>query len=265
MSQISDSSSRAIEIAPLMTQASPSPMVVGAPMGMSAADRFFNGDDGLVSVWDFDYDTIIDFNTQLQWAALLSTPPAWISCLCCYPCFLRKNVVWSSRAKHIALTVDGIRYVTEKHPTMCGLSFTDRGKESKTVPYDKITDCDVQEPAGTAFCCFIPNVLTHIHVDTASSGRGGGHELVIQGLKDANEFKQAVWEMKRSDLPKTSAQGAGQRVPVQAQMQQTELLTDIRDLLLKLNENIQNQNKGSSAPSAPSAPPADGLHLRRQQ
>jgi len=252
MAQVLGSSARAVEIAPLMNSASPPPIVVGAPMGMSAADQFFNGDEGLVSVWDFDYDTIIDFNTQLQWATLLTTPPMWISCLCCYPCFLRKNVEWSSRARHIALTVDGIRYVTEKHPSMCGLSFTDRGKESKTVPYDKITDCDVQEPAGTACCCFIPNVLTHVHLDTASSG-GGEHELVVQGLKYANDFKQAVWEMKRSDLPKMSASGVGQRAPVQVQMQQTELLTDIRDLLLQLNENLQNQNKASSAPSAPPA------------
>ena len=38
------------------------------------------------------------------------------------------------------------RYVKEKRKTCCGLPCTDKGRESKTVPYDKITDCDVQDP-----------------------------------------------------------------------------------------------------------------------
>ena len=37
------------------------------------------------------------------------------------------------------------RYVKERRKTCCGLPCTDKGRESKTVPYDKITDCDVQE------------------------------------------------------------------------------------------------------------------------
>ena len=37
------------------------------------------------------------------------------------------------------------RYVKEKRKSCCGLPCTDRGRESKTVPYDKFTDCDVQE------------------------------------------------------------------------------------------------------------------------
>merc|ERR1712232_421770 len=84
----------------------------------------------------------------------------------------------------------------DKHPTCCGLSCTDRGRASKTVPYDKITDCDVQEPAGAACCCCIPNVLTQVNVDTASSGRNKDgiptHELSLVGLKHATAFKQAV-------------------------------------------------------------------------
>ena len=59
----------------------------------------------------------------------------------------------------------------------------DLGKESKTIPYDKITDCDVQEPAGNACCCCVPNVLPVVNVDTASSG-GVLHELTLVGLKD---------------------------------------------------------------------------------
>jgi len=227
-----------------------SPVVMGAPVGVAAADEFFNGDQGLISVWDFDYDLIINFETHLKSAQLLCIPPMWASCLCCYPCFLKQNVEWKARAQHVALTVDGIRYVTEKHPSLCGLSCTDKGKESKTVPYDKITDCDVQEPAGTACCCCIPNVLTRVHVDTASSGnRGEGgptHELSLSGLRYANEFKQAVWSMKRGELPANAAvplnNGAPirQGAPAQEQMN-TGLLREIRDELRELNTHLRKQ------------------------
>jgi len=217
----------------------------------SAADAFFNGDQGLISVWDFDYDLIIDFETQFKCAQLAFIPPLCLaSSLCCYPCFMKKNVEWATRAKHLALTVDGIRYVQEKHPTCCGLSCSDRGKESKTVPYDKITDCDVQEPAGTACCCCIPNVLTKVHVDTASSGGRNKdgiqtHELSLVGLKHANAFKQAVWSMKRGELPANSVVPLGTGVgalsaPTQAQMG-AAILTEIRDELRELNAHLRAQ------------------------
>lgn len=224
--------------------------VVGAVVDSpSAADAFFSGDQGLVSVWDFDYDKITDFQTQYRWAQFMFIPPCWITCLCCAPCFLQKNVEWYTRAQHVALTVDGIRYVREKHPTCCGLSCTDRGKESKTVPYDKITDCDVQEPAGAACCCCVQNVLSKVHVDTASSGRNKDgimiHELSLTGLAHASEFKQAVWAMKRGEMPAhsnvplgTAACNAG--APVQQQMN-TEVLKEIRDELRELNKNLRDK------------------------
>lgn len=224
-------------------------MVVGeVTAAPSAADAFFNGDQGLISVWDFDYETIIDFETKFKCAQLACLPPLWASCLCCGPCFLKRNVEWKARAQHLALTVDGIRYVQEKHPTFCGLSFTDRGKESKTVPYDKITDCDVQEPAGAACCCCVPNVLSKVHVDTASSGGRGqdgvqAHELSLVGLKYANEFKQAVWSMKRGALPANTAVPLGSGIfsaPAQDQMS-TALLTEIRDELRDLNQHLRGQ------------------------
>merc|ERR1711862_97176 len=89
--------------------------VMGAVVNVpSTAAAFFNGDQGLISVWDYDYDAIIGFQTQLQWAQFCFCPPAWISCLCCHPCFLNKKVEWRTRAQHVALTVDGIRYVQDK-------------------------------------------------------------------------------------------------------------------------------------------------------
>jgi hypothetical protein len=228
--------------------ADPSAIVVGAVLNTpTAADQFFGGDQGLVSVFDFDYDTIVDFKTSLQQMQLGCFPCLWpCACVCCYPCFLKQNVEWETRSQHVALTVDGIRYVKDKRKSMCGLSCTDKGRESKTVPYDKITDCDVQEPAGTACCCFIPNVLSSVHVDTASSGgpkEGGGvnHELSLVGLRFPTDFKQAVWAMKRGEVPAQSAVPMGSvmsQAPTQAQMH-TALLTEIRDELRALNANLQ--------------------------
>ena len=90
------------------------------------------------------------------------------------------------------MTVDGIKFVNDKRKSGYGMSCQDIGKESKTVSYEKITDCDVIEPAGTACCCCIPNVLSEVRVDTAA-----GLELRLVGLKHPHEFKKAVWDMKR--------------------------------------------------------------------
>ncbi|CAE7626928.1 unnamed protein product [Symbiodinium sp. CCMP2592] len=160
--------------------------VEGDYVAPAARDTYFQNEPNLIAPFDFDYDMIVDFTTKLRWAQFLFVPPCWATCLCCLPCFLQQNVEWETRSQHVALTIDGIRYVKEKRKTLCGLPCTDKGRESKTVPYDKITDCDVQEPAGTACCCCIENVLSKVHIDTASSGsKGDGvatHELELHGL-----------------------------------------------------------------------------------
>ncbi|CAJ1404117.1 unnamed protein product [Effrenium voratum] len=132
--------------------------VEGDYVAPAARDLYFAQEPNLIAPFDFDYETIINFTTNLRWAQLLFLPPAWFSVACCYPCFLQQNVEWEVRSQHVALTVDGIRFVKEKRKSMCGLPCTDKGRESKTVPYDKITDCDVMEPAGTACCCCIPRL-----------------------------------------------------------------------------------------------------------
>lgn len=200
-------------------------------------------------MFDFDYERIIDFKKKLRWAQFLFVPPCWISTICCTPCFINQNVEWHTRAQHLALTVDGIKYVVGRHPSQCGLSCSDVGKASKTVPYDKITDCDVQEPAGTACCCCIENVLSAVQVDTASSGGGGEdgvrHELVLEGLVSAEEFKRAVWRVKRDPpAPRTGGPAAAgaqlSSAPQQSDMN-TGVLTEIRDELREMNKMLRQQ------------------------
>lgn len=213
----------------------------------TATDTFFEGEEGVLAVFDFDYEEMIRFNTQLSWARFLFAPPAWISVTCCHPCFINQNVEWTARAQHVALTVDGIRYVREQHPTCCGLYCTDSGKTAQTVPYDKITDCDVVEPAGTACCCCVPNVLSTVKVDTASSGAKDGiprHELELVGLRNPTEFKKAVWSIKRGQPPVLSSQPSHKQLvaaPSQIEMQ-TSLLAEIRDELQQMNAHMRETN-----------------------
>jgi hypothetical protein len=190
------------------------------------SDSFFEDEEGTVAVFDFDYLQIVDFVTK---TAIVGTVVALgtiglnvflfaflasessivalevaVAAQLAYllvtltPCFLRSNVEWAAYAQHVAITRDGIRFVQDRRKFWCGLPMCDQGRHSKTVPYDKITDCDVLEPAG-AVCFCITRVLTIVNVDTASSGREGKiHELQIAGLQDPRRFKQLVWAMKRS-------------------------------------------------------------------
>jgi len=116
------------------------------------------------------------------------------------PCVTYANIQWQTKAMHVAVHRDGIRFVTDRRKSGWGFSCQDVGKNSKTVPFDKLTDCDVQEPAGTAVCCFVPNVLTTVSVDTASTGGPAGHELALRGLKDPHGLKKCVWDCKRGHV-----------------------------------------------------------------
>merc|ERR1712194_583327 len=110
-------------------------------------------------------------------------------------------------------------------------------------------NCDVNEPAGMACCCCVPNVLTEVAVDTASSGQptdGGGinHELSLVGLKHPREFKEAVWAMKRAQKG-----SGGSFAPAQHQMTQNssgetaQILKDIRDDLREMKELLKTKTK----------------------
>jgi len=236
-------------VVPTGTNRTASGYPIGPAMPM-ASDDYFVGEPGLVATFDFDYEKIIGFEKSLKWAQLTFFPPAWISCVCCAPCYLNQNVEWKARAQHVTLTVDGIRFVTEKRKSWCGLPCSDVGKESKTVPYDKITDCDVQEPAGTACCCCVERVLSTINIDTASSGgsseAGPRHELQLTGLKYPNEFKQAVWGMKRGQAPAHATLPLSGMRPVQLESapQQADMnakvLVEIRDELREMNRLLRS-------------------------
>jgi len=227
--------------------------------GLLWHDDFFDDDDDVVAAFDFDYENMENFYSNVGWCWLgltLLYTPLFTACMVgLAPCYLKRNVQWSVQAQHVAITRDGIRVVRDKRSTCWGMPCTDAGKSSKTVPFDKITDCDIEEPAGNT-CVVIRNVLTTVNIDTASSGQGRS-ELKISGLKDAQRFKQLVWAMKRrykssgpaAALEVASRGGGGDDVAV--------LLREIRDELRQNNNLLLTMNKGGEP--EPSAPTEDDL------
>lgn len=188
-------------------------------------DDFFDDED-VIAVFDFDYDKMIEFNLPSEmikqlllvggvsayfaifffeiFPPLVLIPPI-LYLLSLTPCLLSRQVRWQAEAHHVAITQDGIRFVQDRQKAGWGWSICDRGKHSKTVPFDKITDCDIIEPAGNQFL-IIPRILFTINVDTASSGtEKHKHELEITGLKDPYGFKKLVWAMKRNTHPLPTA------------------------------------------------------------
>ena len=204
----------------------------------------------MVKVYAFDRQAMIDFYVDFlksHGMCSMCLVPWCIPCCCCYGALcLRPNVRDKVNAMHVALTQDGIKFVVDRHKTGCRMDCQDQGRVSKTVAYGKITDADIVEPAGKSgpCCCMVPNTLTVVQVDTASSGthrNANGqtittHELSIAGLVDPHGFKADVWAMIRGD----GVGGVGVREPVAAQpvmergggksvMERMDELTAMRD------------------------------------
>jgi len=105
--------------------------------GLAWEDDFFDDEDGVVAVFDLDYDLMEEYYTRLGWvglAALLVYPPLVVAALIGMgPCYVRRNAQWSIRAQHVAVTRDGIRFVRDKRKTCWGCAWSDAGRVSKTV------------------------------------------------------------------------------------------------------------------------------------
>ena len=136
--------------------------------GLVWKDSFFQDkdEDDIVAVFDFDYSKMKQFLVPQGFIAsilasayfgafiLLGFMAIWeigliilgaiVGVTILYNVtLLRWNVAWRVHAHHVAVTRDGIRFVLDKRRTWCGLSICDAGRSSKTVPFDKITACDI--------------------------------------------------------------------------------------------------------------------------
>lgn len=105
-------------------------------------DTFFDNEDDVIAVFDFDYEKMEDFYTSVGWATIgatiLYTPIFVLSLVGLAPCYLRSNVRWNTQAQHVAITRDGIRFVNDRRKSCWGMPCSDRGKSSKTGKNNKI-------------------------------------------------------------------------------------------------------------------------------
>ena len=114
-----------------------------------------------------------------------------------------------------------------------------------SVPFDKITDCDITEPAGNTCVC-VPNVLSVVNVDIASSGQDGKKELRLAGLKDPHSFKRLVWAMKRAQ------QGAApSSMSMTARSSTSESETEVASLLREIRDELRANNELLQASKVP--------------
>jgi len=152
---------------------------VAGPARPGDLDPFFaSHPEGILKTYEFDYDAVEAYDSAIAWSGLVGTlcaPPLipFTLCgMCCFGSYIKPNIRDKTRAMHLAISHDGVRFVVDRHPAGCRLDCQEIGKVSKTVPYDKMTDCDIEEPAGSSGCCcyLVPNTLHVVHIDTASSG-----------------------------------------------------------------------------------------------
>ena len=230
--------------------------LVAQPVGESKAPelmepseeekQYFESYDGLVRVFDFDKPGAVEYTLKVAERNLCCCPPMSLAGVCCYYMCMQHNIRADIECQHVALTQDGIKYVKDRRRTGCGFDCQEQGKVTKTVPFDKLTDCDLEEPAGAEgpLCCLVNRVLTTVNVDTASSGGapaeggpGGGHELSLVGLKDPHGFKNMVWAMKRGGAGVPSMQAA----PAARGDMTRDTAEHLSGLLVKNNELLEEQ------------------------
>ena len=105
--------------------------------GLTWNDEFFDDDDDVVAVFDFDYERMVTYYSQISWSFYIGSifvPNCfWLGLFACVPCYLDKNVNWAVRSQHLAITRDGVRFVQEQRHTMWGAPCTDAGKTTKMV------------------------------------------------------------------------------------------------------------------------------------
>ena len=184
-------------------------------------DTFFDDEEDVIEVFDFDYPVMEDVWVQsyrsvavsnallIYSVALYAVVVLTISSklLVVYSatmvvivsldfCFFKRRIHWYVYSRHLCITREGIQLV-QGDPCYGWICSTDSDKTSTFVPYDKITACDIPESPD---CCNILSELPTVHVDTVSSRARWfqKHELVISGLKDPHSFREIVLAMKQA-------------------------------------------------------------------
>ena len=172
-------------------------------------DPFWDGQEDILKSFSFDYEALTVYGQQKAFSDNCAHPgllvllltllgpgvPVAVMLLCFHFRCGKDNVRDAVHARHVALTNDGIRYIVDKHPGGCRNAQGEVAKTSRTIPYDKISDCDVVEPGGAdgACACVCPAMRTFYTFNVAT----GTESFSLRGLDAPYELKKDVWSMKR--------------------------------------------------------------------
>ena len=106
----------------LATQQDSSATIVGIDGGeykiaepSEAELKYFASTEGVVHVFDFDYAAITENQVRLNQNINYCFPcglPCWFMCM-------KQSLIDTIRARHVAITVDGIRFVEDQHKVSC--------------------------------------------------------------------------------------------------------------------------------------------------
>mmetsp|Transcript_66364 Transcript_66364/g.154212 ORF Transcript_66364/g.154212 Transcript_66364/m.154212 type:complete len:252 (-) Transcript_66364:84-839(-) len=158
-------------------------------------------EDEVLEEFPFDDELTRRFWADRDLCGTMLTP----FCVLCYPCcayLIEKNAADNAYCRWVAVSRDNILIVRKHRPGGCRFSCQDIGTSRKLIPIQNIQDVIIQEPAGTAVCCCVPNTLTTVILQTAASSVGEnpqadpsqGH---LEGLRNPKRFRDVVMSLKK--------------------------------------------------------------------
>ena len=119
-------------------------------------------------------------------------------------------------------------------------------KIEKTIPLEKITDMGMVQ--GPIMRQFDLHTLT---IETAGQS-GQGALAALTGIVDAKEFREAV--LNQRDAASVLPPSAAPEAAAQGILASSSLLAEIRDSLLRIEEEVGKLANSDSPPTGPDAP-----------
>lgn len=176
------------------------------------------------------------------------------ACIPCYPCcyyLINKNAADNAYCRWVAVSRDNVLIVRKHRPGGCRFSCQDIGTTRKLIPIQNIQDVIIQEPAGTAVCCCVPNTLTTVILQTAASSGGEdphadpsqGH---LEGLRDPKRFRDVVMSLKKGRSVDSTGAALSSGAPMGAGLAGPDVLQCLRDIhqtLLSVDQKLDRLPK----------------------
>jgi len=197
-------------------------------------------EDQIIEEFEFDLELVRKFKTSAECCTLAVNPVTLLLCLPCYIAggCLNQNNADEAYGSWVGISHQNIFIVRKGRKTGLRCYCCDQGEVRKIIPIANVQDVMIVEPAGTAVCCFVPNVLPKSEVQTAAaggatgpnSGEGGVGTLI--GLRDPKRFRDRVMEIKRQQ---GHSAGIGMPMAAPAQM---GMGSAVVERLLDVNEQI---------------------------